>query len=69
MNIGKILYGYCNGFFGRESWGDKIIVYETSTCICVRYLNSEDLDVAYFESAEQKQMYIDAWSIKLEDYE
>lgn len=26
ISPGRILYGFCNGFFGRDSWNDKVIV-------------------------------------------
>ncbi len=26
INIGDTLYGFCNGYFGRDSYGDKRVV-------------------------------------------
>ncbi len=25
IGVGTVLHGFCNGFFGRDSWDDKII--------------------------------------------
>lgn len=67
MNIGKRLYGFCNGFFGCYSYEDKIIVFETERAIaCIRIKDDvEDwLTVANFDTKEEKQKYIDEWSKK-----
>lgn len=26
MTIGTVLYGFCNGYFGRDSYGEKTVV-------------------------------------------
>lgn len=26
INVGDTLYGFCNGYFGRDSYGDKSVV-------------------------------------------
>lgn len=36
---GATLYGYCNGFFGRDSYGDKTIVEVVGNVLCVREEN------------------------------
>ena len=64
-NIGRVIYGFCNGFFGRDDYKDKVIVFETPISICCRYLDYELNDVltcATFDSKEEKQSYIDEWS-------
>lgn len=69
-NIGKRIYGFCNGFFGRDDYDDKIIVYETDKAICCIYIDerySGILNTATFNSLEEKQQYIDEWSIKNEE--
>lgn len=66
-NVGKIIYGYCNGYFGRDDYETKVIVFETECSICCRYLDDEDwrkkgwLNCANFDSAEEKQERIDRW--------
>lgn len=64
-NIGKRIYGFCNGFFGRDDYNDKIIVYETPSAICCIYVDrnlSNYLTVANFDSESEKQEYINEWS-------
>lgn len=70
-NIGKRIYGYCNGFFGRDDYDDKIIVYETEKAICCIYVREYYkgiLTTANFDSKEEKQKYIDEWSVCYEEY-
>lgn len=63
MNIGITLYGFCNGFFGRDDYETKVIVYETPTSICCIYESQPDvLTCANFNSQEEKQKYINEWS-------
>lgn len=69
-NIGKIIYGFCNGFFGRDDYEDKIILFETNTAIVCTYLEGNTiygtapgiLTCANFDSEEEKQEYINKWS-------
>lgn len=64
-NIGKRIYGFCNGYFGRDDYDDKIIVYETELAICCIYVDDEFygvLAVANFNNEKEKQDYINEWS-------
>lgn len=67
-NIGKIIYGFCDGYFGRDDYGTKIIVFETDCSIACRYVHDEIwrekgwISTANFDSPEEKQRCIDAWS-------
>lgn len=70
INIGTIIYGFCNGFFGRDDYNDKIIVFETEKVICYKYIDEEYdgiLVTANFKTEEEKHRYIDKWS-KDEEY-
>ena len=60
-NLGKTIYGFCNGYFGREDYETKIIIYETSNSICCRYLENNILTCANFENEEEKNKYIEKW--------
>ncbi len=64
-NIGVIIGGYCNGFFGRDDYEEKMIVFETYRSICCIYPKRDDfrgwLSVADFENEEEKNEYIDKW--------
>lgn len=69
-NIGRRIYGFCNGFFGRDDYDDKIIVFETSKAICCIYVEDKYKDmlaVANFDSEEEKQKYINSWSNCVEE--
>ena len=62
-NVGTKIYGYCNGFFGRDDYDNKIIIFEGRTWIVCAYLGNSDLITCVnFESQEEKQHYIDKWS-------
>ena len=66
-NVGKRIYGFCSGFFGRDDYDDKIIVFETDKAICCVYIDEEyagQLACANFDSLEEKQIYINSWSKK-----
>lgn len=76
-NVGKLLYGYCNGYFGRDDYATKIIVFETPLAICCRYIDEKELYLgdswsgvdkrdlltgANFKTIKEKQDCIDEWS-------
>ena len=62
-NIGKVLKGYCNGYFGRDSYGDKTIEAEGIDWIVVRCENGK-VDFTSFNSSEDKQIKINQWLIE-----
>jgi len=63
--VGKMLYGYCNGFFGRDSYEDKCIEAFGPDWIIAR---DEDgyIHFASFGSEWQPKMLelINKWSIE-----
>ncbi len=67
-NIGRIIYGFCNGYFGREDYRDKRIEAEGIDWIVCRVLNSDnesdEATFASFSSEEEKEKLIKKWSIK-----
>lgn len=66
-NIGTIIGGFCNGFFGRDDYQDKVIVFETKYSICCRYLKDPNyLTVATFDSEREKNNYVYEWSKEYE---
>ena len=38
FNVGDVLYGFCNGFFGRDDYDDKICVMVTKKYAVFQYL-------------------------------
>lgn len=63
-NIGTKIYGYCEGYFGRDSHEDKIIVAEgRKWLVCVDvYSNSGWVTCANFDTEEEKEECIRRWS-------
>ena len=61
-NIGKVLYGFCNGYFGRDSYEDKRIEAEGVDWIVARATEEDYLpEFCSFENEEKKQEYINEW--------
>lgn len=64
-NIWKVIKWYCNWYFGRDDYGDKIIVYENEKSICCMHLDKEsygtNLTVANFENEREKRWCIHQW--------
>lgn len=63
-NIGTRIYGYCNGYFGRDDYDDKIIIAEgRKWIVCVNaYTNSDWVTCANFNTEEEKEECIKRWS-------
>lgn len=67
-NVGKIIYGFCSGYFGRDNYDTKMIVYETQksiACISIsdeKWLKNGWLTCANFDSEEEKNKCIESWS-------
>lgn len=69
MNIGKIIYGFCSGWFGRDDYNDKIIIAEGENWIVCKYvdgIDSNEVTFASFKSKEEKNNKIEEWSIESE---
>jgi len=63
-NVGKTIYGYCNGFFGRDDYADKIIIAEGENWIVCKYcddLDSGKVTFADFEDEDEKEKLIATW--------
>ena len=59
-NIGRRLYGYCNGYCG-SSYTDKRIEAEGWDWILVRDEQNK-VHVAQFDDGEQKQRLVNEWA-------
>ena len=64
MHRGKTLHGFCNGFFGRDSYGDKVIEGEGSDWIVVR--ENGIAYIATFDNESEKDSLITEW---IKEYE
>lgn len=63
-NIGRRIYGNCNGYFGPDDYETKVIIDETPTSICCKYVRKQLRDryaVADFENERIKSNLIDEW--------
>lgn len=59
--IGMMLYGYCNGYFGRDSYEPKRIEAEGIDWIVVREESGRP-NFATFRTAEEKDVRLGTWS-------
>ena len=64
MNIGRKIYGYCDGYFGRDDYENKIIILEGDTWIVCAYLRCRDNNATCvnFKNEQEKQDCINRWS-------
>lgn len=61
--VGTTLFGFCNGFFGRDSYEDKVIIASGSNWI-VADSGSIHPEFASFGENENMAVYIHEWSIE-----
>lgn len=66
MNIGKVIYGNCNGYFGRYSHGDRIIIGEGHNWIVVTDFQ-EEVMLAKFKNESEKNGFIELWMEEIEE--
>jgi len=60
IKIGTLLNGYCNGFFGRDSYGEKRVEATGADWVVVREENGEP-NCAFFKSVGDRDYYINLW--------
>jgi hypothetical protein len=60
VEIGTVLNGYCNGYFGRDSYGEKRVEGSGVDWVVVREDDGEP-NCAFFNSKEDRDYYIDLW--------
>ncbi len=68
-NVGRFIYGYCNGYFGRDDYYDKIIIAEGDKWIVAKrtdpdYPFFDTVEAVNFRNAEEKQELIEDWSVR-----
>lgn len=68
--IGMMLYGYCEGYFGRDSYGDKRIEAVGVDWLVVRACGDEGKpDFRAFDSYQEMCDCVSRWNIKKNDEE
>lgn len=60
--IGTGIYGFCDGYFGRDDYDDKMIIIEGRTWIVCRYVDRDVVTCTNFMSEESKKRYVAEWS-------
>lgn len=70
--VGIRLYGYCNGFFGLDSYEDKIIVASGDGRIVGKtvrdYGRKDNFEFATFGENDNMEKMIKFWSVKDNQY-
>ena len=63
-NIGTKIYGYCNGYFGRDDYSAKIIIAEGRKWIVCSYLYEDNdyVTCVNFDTEAEKEECIKRWS-------
>ena len=73
IGVGTILYGYCDGFFGRDSYSNKRIEAVGADWVVARSMSYDKYipEFATFEDGYKEQMLelLTKWSKKPEDYD
>ena len=66
--VGTKIYGYCDGYFGRDDYSDKVIILEDKKWIVCLYLDTDNdrVTCVNFDTEEEKIEYIKNWSKKTE---
>lgn len=58
--VGIKIFGYCNGYFGRDSYDDKIIIASGEDWIVAKN-NRGQSEFASFDSTDEMWKLIDEW--------
>lgn len=51
--VGTKIYGYCDGYFGRDDYSDKIIILEGKKQIVCSYLDNDCVTCVNFDTGEK----------------
>lgn len=59
--VGIKIYGFCNGYFGRDSYDDKIIIASGEDWIVAKSEYGRN-EFASFDDVKEMNEYIEEWS-------
>ena len=62
--VGTTIYGFCGGYFGRDDYEDKIIIFEGATWIVCRYVDRDEVACANFRNEAEKVECVSEWRNK-----
>lgn len=67
--LGETFYGYCDGYFGRDSYDDKTVVHVGKNyLLCEDKYKNPHLAVFYDESDNEIIRLIESWMIDSDEY-
>lgn len=61
LKVGTVFSGYCNGFFGRDSYGDKKVLAFGDDWIAAR-AESDYVELANFADKKERDFYVERWN-------
>jgi hypothetical protein len=65
FDVGDMIYGFCNGYFGRDDYSSKICIFSTDNFALFVYLENPNTAVVlnYNEFKDKSKMWltIDKW--------
>jgi len=61
--VGTTIYGFCNGYFGRDSYDDKVIIASGENWI-VGKTQYGYVEFASFDDGEEMEELIASWSVR-----
>lgn len=64
--VGIQIYGFCNGYFGRDSYSDKIIIASGTNWIVGKSDDGSN-EFASFDNEEEMENLIGKWGIEEEN--
>lgn len=64
--VGKEIHGYCNGYFGRDSYDDKVIIMNGLNWV-VAIPNDGLPEIAHFDTNEEMMNWFEENSESLQD--
>lgn len=62
MNVGRVVRGFCEGYFGRDHYHDARIEAEGHDWIVVRALDGGTVELATFQDADEQAACVERWA-------
>lgn len=63
LAVGQILYGYCEGYFGRDGYGEKRIEAFGADWIVAREVGGNKIFFATFDTSQEMVECVKKWSV------
>ena len=62
IRVGTLLFGFCNGYFSKDSYDNKRVEAFGADWIVARELNTGEPVFATFESSESMEAHLNQWA-------